>query len=299
MTRPNYVDITLLIDRSCSMAPLTREVLEGVNAFVTEQKRLPLKQDVTFSLMVFDHEYRVICNAIPLRDAPRFTEAHYQPRGNTSLYDALGRCIDETGLRLRAMPEPERPSQVLFVALTDGIENTSWNYSAEKLTEMVDHQRNRYLWQFAFLGTHGDLWTEARRFGLRRDETCAWDHSPEGIRNAFDLLIERTAHYRRCGRSPIPGFFIRPGEAEEPFIPLPPPVQMEPAPQERIPSERMHVPPEPVAIARPHVVWSEPRAEISRAAHPTDRLHLDRFTADRDFHVEPVLGLARPFLSAG
>ncbi len=290
MTRPNYVDITLLIDRSCSMAPLTRDLLDGVNSFVAEQQRLPLRQDITFSFMVFDHEYRTICKAIPLRDAPRFTEAHYQPRGNTSLYDALGRCIDETGLRLRAMSDPERPSQVLFIVLTDGLENTSWNYSAEKLTEMVEHQRLRYLWQFAFLGTHGDLWTEARRFGLRRDETCAWDHSAEGIRRAFDLLNERTSNYRRAGRSPLPGFFTRQGEPEEPFIPLPPP------PAETI-AEPVRV--DSVAMTRPHISWSETRVEPPRNAHPSDRLLLDRFNADRDFHVEPVLGLARPFLSAG
>ena len=285
MTRPNYVDITLLIDRSCSMAPLTRDLLEGLNGFVTAQKRLPLRQDLTFSLMVFDHEYRVICNAIPLGEAPRFTEAHYQPRGNTSLYDALGRCIDETGLRLRAMPDAERPCQVLFVALTDGLENTSWLYSADKLAEMVDHQRNRYLWQFAFLGTHGDLWTEARRFGLRRDETCAWDHSPDGVLRAFDLLSERTSNYRRSGRSPFPGFFTRPGEPEEPFVPMLPPPDV--------------VEPEPLLIARPHATFSEPRGEPTRPAHPSDRLHLDRFNDDGAFHIEAVGGLARPFLSAG
>ena len=189
MTRPNYVDITLLIDRSCSLAPLTRDVLEGLNGFVHEQRRLPLKQDITFSLMTFDHEYRIICDAIPIADAPRFTESHYQPRGNTCLYDALGRCIDDTGNRFRKMPEPERPSQVLFVALTDGLENASWKYDAAKLATMVEHQRYRYLWQFAFLGTNSDPWIEARRFGFRRDETAGWEHSSQGVRRAFDLLL--------------------------------------------------------------------------------------------------------------
>ncbi len=241
MTRPNYVDITLLIDRSCSLAPLTRDVLEGLNGFVHDQRRLPLKQDITFSLMTFDHEYRIICDAIPIADAPRFTESHYQPRGNTCLYDALGRCIDDTGNRFRKMPEPERPSQVLFVALTDGLENASWKYDAAKLATMVEHQRYRYLWQFAFLGTNSDPWIEARRFGFRRDETAGWEHSSQGVRRAFDLLTERTNLYRRGGKSPMVGFFSRPGEPEEPFIPMLSPPEVVIPERTDIPFETEHI----------------------------------------------------------
>lgn len=207
MTRPNYVDITLLIDRSASMAPLGREMTLGLNEFVASHQKFPVRQDVTFSLIQFDHEFRVDADAVDLAGVSRFPDSLFQPRGNTALWDALGRGIDETGERLRAIPEPDRPSQVLFAVITDGVENASWKYAPDQLRLMIDHQRARYLWQFAFFGANQDSQFEGGRIGLRPAEVCDWVATPAGLTAAWERLTSRSLAYRRSGNSPIADFF--------------------------------------------------------------------------------------------
>jgi hypothetical protein len=207
MTRPNYVDITLLIDRSASMAPLGREMVVGLNEFVQAHQKFPVRQDVTFSLVQFDHEFRVDIDAVDLGTVTRFPEGLYQPRGNTAFWDALGQGIDETGDRLRAIPEPDRPSQVLFAVITDGVENASWKYAPDQLRLMVDHQRANYLWQFAFFGANQDSVREGGRIGLKASEVGDWDATSAGLSAVWERLTSRSLAYRRSGKSPIPDFF--------------------------------------------------------------------------------------------
>lgn len=207
MTRPNYVDITLLIDRSASMAPLGREMVQGLNEFVQSHRMFPVKQDVTFSLVQFDHEIRVDVDAVDLTTVTRFPDPLFQPRGNTALWDALGQGIDETGERLRAIPEPDRPSQVLFVVITDGIENASWKYAPDRLRLMIEHQRTNYLWQFAYFGANQESVREGARIGLKPSEVADWDATSAGLIALWERLTSRSLAYRRSGKSPIPDFF--------------------------------------------------------------------------------------------
>ncbi len=54
------------------------------------------------------------------------------PRGSTALLDAQGRTIVELGRELAALPETERPSKVIVVTLTDGLENASKEYNLDR-----------------------------------------------------------------------------------------------------------------------------------------------------------------------
>lgn len=207
MTKPGYTDITLLLDRSGSMASIGPQLIAGYQQFLAEQQTLGVPAEVTWSLLLFDHEYRVLDRAVPIAQAKPLTPRTFQPRGNTALWDAFGRAIQETGDRLFAIPEPERPSQVLLITISDGIENASQRYRPEQLQAMVDHQRLRYLWQFAFLGANQDLARETRQLGLRSTEIAPWTPTPDGVKEMFHKLSERTSQYRRSGQSPVPTFF--------------------------------------------------------------------------------------------
>src|SRR5262249_53284967 len=115
-------------------------------------------------LVQFDTVYEFVHNAIPLRTVPQCT---LEPRGNTALLDAVGRAIVETGERLRALPEEERPGLVVFVVVTDGQENSSKEYTKARVREMIEHQQNVYKWQFVYLGANQDAFAEAGGMGIK------------------------------------------------------------------------------------------------------------------------------------
>ena len=154
-------DITVVLDRSGSMAACRAEAESGLNQFVKAQKEKAA--DAAFTLVQFDHEYEVVHDAKPIRDVPHCSLV---PSGTTALLDALGRTIISTGKRLEATPEDKRPGLVVFVILTDGHENASREFKMAQIKEMVEHQREKYGWQFTYLGANQDAFTEAHGMGI-------------------------------------------------------------------------------------------------------------------------------------
>jgi hypothetical protein len=159
--RQDLTDITVVMDRSGSMEACRTDAEGGLNQFVEDQKRQG--GEALFTLVQFDHEYEFVHKGVPVRDVPRLTLV---PRGSTALLDALGRAIVETGERLTAMPEADRPGLVVFVILTDGGENASREYTRAKVKEMVEHQQNAYKWKFTYLGANQDAFAEAGSIGI-------------------------------------------------------------------------------------------------------------------------------------
>src|SRR5256885_1489485 len=112
--RNDLTDITVVMDRSGSMNSCRSDAEGGLNAFIKEQKELP--GEALFTLVQFDTEYEVVHKAKPIKDVPKCI---LTPRGGTALLDALGRTIHQTGDRLLAFPEHQRPALVCFVIITD------------------------------------------------------------------------------------------------------------------------------------------------------------------------------------
>lgn len=195
MTRPNYTDITILLDRSGSMVSIAPETIAGVNQFLDDQRQLT--GDVTFSLIQFDHEYLRICEAVPLREFPGLDAGSFRPRGNTGLLDALGRGVFETGRRLDAMPEQERPSLVLFATFTDGCENASCTFDRPVVRNMVLHQREKYNWEFLYLGANQDALTEASTLGIPAGNVLTYAATPRGAQLALCALSQAALAFRR------------------------------------------------------------------------------------------------------
>lgn len=161
----NYTEVICLIDRSGSMANIREETLSGFNNFLKEQKEIVNEDKI--SLYLFDDQYDIIYENLSIQDAPEFTKEVFVPRGWTSLYDAMGKTINSVGERLANLPEKERPEKVLFVIITDGVENTSKEFKKEAIREMVTHQTNVYKWQFLFLAANQDAFLGADSIGTK------------------------------------------------------------------------------------------------------------------------------------
>ena len=147
----HYTDITLVVDRSGSMESCKTDAEGGLNTFIQEQATEPGKGLLT--LVEFDDKYDFVHRGMPLAEVPRYGLV---PRGMTALYDAVGRAINETGERLAAMPEEERPGAVIFAIVTDGHENSSHEFTHARVKDMIEHQKATYNWQFTFLGADMD-----------------------------------------------------------------------------------------------------------------------------------------------
>src|SRR5579871_7117 len=120
MTKPNKTEIIFLVDRSGSMANIAAAMTDGIEEFINKQKGVP--GECLVSLYDFDDAYETKYVAQSLWTVPKYT---LEPRGMTALYDAIGKTVATVGERLRKTPESERPSQVLFVIVSDGGENSS------------------------------------------------------------------------------------------------------------------------------------------------------------------------------
>lgn len=172
-------DLTVVIDRSGSMASCKADAENGMNRFIRQQQELP--GECVFSLVQFDTEYEAVHLAKSIREiTPDYVLI---PRNGTALLDSLGRAITETGVRLRDMPESNRPGLVVFVVITDGQENASKEFTRAKIKEMIEHQTNVYKWQFTFLGSNQDSFTEAGWMGFSQASIAdyAGEKTSDGI----------------------------------------------------------------------------------------------------------------------
>lgn len=163
--RNDLTDVTLVVDRSGSMEEIRSDAQGGINAFVADQAKLPGECRIT--LVQFDDKYEIVHSGILASEWPEY---HLAPRGSTALLDAVGRAIIETGNRISAMPEFQRPCLVICVISTDGMENASQEFTREKVREMISHQQTVYNWQFSFLAANQDAFTQAEYLGLSDDE---------------------------------------------------------------------------------------------------------------------------------
>jgi hypothetical protein len=187
-------EIAIVLDRSGSMASMAKEAIGGFNGFLDSQQKLP--GDAKLTLVLFDHEYIVTYGGRPIKNVPPLDEHTYVPRGTTALLDAIGRTINTIGERLDETLEPERPGKVLIVILTDGLENASQEFKRNQVYSMIKHQRDKYAWEFIFLGANQDAIHAGSAIGIPASNAATFVAEPGGASNAFAAIACATAAYR-------------------------------------------------------------------------------------------------------
>lgn len=195
--KADFADITFVLDRSGSMSSVRDDTIGGFNAFIESQRKVP--GECNASLVQFDDQYEVVYTAKPVKDAPALNAETFVPRGMTALLDAIGRTINETGKRLSAIPEAERPSKVIFVILTDGGENSSKEYSRAKVFEMITHQKTAYKWDFVFLGANQDAISTGASIGIGKGSTMTYTSNAIGTQHAFSSVGGYATRSRMTG----------------------------------------------------------------------------------------------------
>lgn len=196
--RNDLTDITIVIDRSGSMSSCKTDAEGGVNTFIEDQKKQPGSANLT--LVQFDSVYEFVHNGVPIKDVPKF---ELKPRGSTALLDAIGRSVTETGERLAKMPEKDRPGLVVFVILTDGEENSSREFRAPQIKEMIEHQTSKYAWQFVFLGANQDAFKTAGGLGVSVANSSGYsEQKTSGALWATSNNVSRSRSMVKAGLAP-------------------------------------------------------------------------------------------------
>lgn len=180
MTNPDYRHYLLIIDRSGSMSGLKDEATEGVRQFIKEQAGLPGK--ATLSLYQFDQTFDQIHDFIPLDQA---TSYELIPRGLTALLDAIGYAVTDVGRELADMPEYMRPGKVMVVIVTDGEENSSQNWTLDRVRNLLTQQQDVYKWAITYLGANVDAFREAEKMGLSTNSAMGYRASSAGTQSAY------------------------------------------------------------------------------------------------------------------
>jgi uncharacterized protein YegL len=192
--KKDFTAIAVILDRSGSMAKLSKETIEGFNSFVAEQRKV--KGEAVLTLATFASDYRLVYDFVPLDNVADLTPETYVCNGYTSLLDSVGRTINSLGARLAAMPENERPSKVIVVVMTDGEENASTEFAIDKIKEMVEHQTNKYSWLFVFSGAGIDAFKGSKSLGMNTRNSMKFSATSAGIGGMYKSLSSNTASYR-------------------------------------------------------------------------------------------------------
>lgn len=192
--RQDLTDVTVVLDRSGSMAVVRKDTEGGFDTFVEEQKKA--KGEALLTLVQFDNFYEFVYQGKNIQEVEPLK---LTPRGGTALLDAMGRAINETGERLSKMPEASRPGKVIFVIMTDGQENASAEFSKSKINEMIKHQRETYNWQFVFLGANQDAIHEAGALGILAQNAMTYGHNPMGVKMSMQATAKNLRHYAETG----------------------------------------------------------------------------------------------------
>jgi Mg-chelatase subunit ChlD len=188
--------ISIVLDRSGSMEIVRDATISGFNEFIDGQRAVPGEAQI--SLVQFDTEdaYEVLYEAKRIRDVPKMTVETYVPRGGTPLHDAIGRTIDGLGAKLAKTSEAERPGKVVIVIMTDGLENSSREYSSARIAEMIKHQREVYKWEFVFLGANQDAILTGEKLNILGRSSLTYAATAAGAGNALRAASRSLGRYR-------------------------------------------------------------------------------------------------------
>ena len=191
-----FTEIVFILDRSGSMAGLEEDTIGGFNSLIQKQKREDGKAVV--STVLFDDKCEVLHDRKDLMEIASLTEEDYYVRGCTALLDAVGGAIHHIGnVHKYARPE-DRPERTLFIITTDGMENASRKYGYEKVKRMIERQKERYGWEFLFLGANMDAVSVAGRFGIAPERAVRFHCDEKGTELNYRVLSETIANVR-CG----------------------------------------------------------------------------------------------------
>ena len=171
-------ELVFILDRSGSMGGLESDTIGGFNGMIERQKSEGKQVNVT--TVLFDNQVEIIYDRFPIEIIEPLTEKEYYVRGCTALLDALGAAIEKIDNVQKHLPEAHKAGKVIFVITTDGLENSSENFTYEQIRRMISAKKECG-WEFLFLGANIDAGKEAKKIDIARNRSVTYENDPEGV----------------------------------------------------------------------------------------------------------------------
>ena len=193
--KKNLTEIVFILDRSGSMSGLEADTIGGFNSMIAKQKKAG--GEALISTVLFDNHSEVIHDRVNIRDIRPMTDEDYSVRGCTALLDAIGGAIHHIGnIHKYARPE-DVPEHTMFIITTDGMENASHIYTSDKVKKMIERQKEKYGWEFLFLGANIDAVETARNFGIGEDRAVNYRSDSAGTALNYEVISDAISAVRR------------------------------------------------------------------------------------------------------
>jgi uncharacterized protein YegL len=190
----DLTELVFILDRSGSMNGLEGDTIGGFNSLLKKQKQE--KGSALVTTVLFDDGYELLHDRINIKGIEPITTREYYVRGTTALLDAVGRTIQKIVNVQRHTSTDEQAESVIFVIITDGMENASREYSYDRVRKMINYQKAEYGWEFIFLGANIDAAETARQFGISRDRAANYNPDGEGTRLNYQVLSDTVSMKR-------------------------------------------------------------------------------------------------------
>lgn len=193
--KESLTELVFILDRSGSMSGLEKDTIGGFNSMLDKQKNE--EGNAFVSTVLFDNSYELLHDRCDVNGISPITRKEYFVRGTTALLDAMGKTINNIGKALSDTKEDERPNKVLFVIITDGMENSSTEFTYEKVKNMIEHQKTKYSWEFIFLGANIDAIKTAASFGIDEDMATNFISDSAGTQLNYYAVSEAVSSMRK------------------------------------------------------------------------------------------------------
>lgn len=191
-------ELVFILDRSGSMSGLEKDTIGGFNSMLEKQKAEPAECRIT--TVLFDNNYELLHDRIEIKAVSSITQKDYFVGGSTALLDAIGRTIHKINGVQKNTAEAYRAGKVMFVIITDGEENSSREFSVEKVKAQIERQKAECGWEFVFLGANIDAVQTAGRFGIAPDRAVDYLADSEGTALNFHVMSQAVASFRESGK---------------------------------------------------------------------------------------------------
>lgn len=199
--------INFVLDKSGSMESIRAATISGFNEFKNDQAREAGKALMTLTL--FDTRFDTVAEAVPVGDVLDLTPQSYAPDGCTALYDAVGHTMKLTDDYVAK----HKPDQVLFVIMTDGQENSSREFSRDKIFRLIEERQARAGYEFIYLGANQDSYASGLEMGIRAGRMIDYDATPDGARAVMSRASMNVRAHRRAMSQQEPVWFTPDFEA--------------------------------------------------------------------------------------
>lgn len=187
-------ELVFILDRSGSMAGLESDTIGGYNALLSQQRKEEGTAIIT--TVLFDDRFELLHDRLDIQAVSAMTEKDYFVRGSTALLDAIGITMDKIGNVQKHTNPQMRADKVLFVITTDGMENSSAQYSYDRIRMMIERQKEQYGWEFIFLGANIDALATAQRFGIDASRAANYHSDSMGTHLNYSTLNKTVSKFR-------------------------------------------------------------------------------------------------------